>query len=200
MPGEDFLESEPENNQGDPAEANDSARDTIPDWPADAIAPEETWVPGQQLSYFQPRAEPIRAFRRPPNVSPIIGPLAHWFSLGTGACSCGAIIAMKIMNILRARHGAPAIGFVVEQRLVLLGFCFGLAGIVLGTVGRLNPEGRRAAIRGRRLGCATPLLIVILMIVLGIGHLDLRDALGFCAAMLVFGFLIILVSDAILES
>jgi hypothetical protein len=189
MAGEDSTESEPEDELPASDEVTDPNEDTISDWPTDAIPSEPTapdWTPGEVLGYAKPPTEKLPGQRLPSKVSRSVGPIAMAFGIGAAAAIPGTIAAAKI-----DANSALLIG-------ALGGLC-ALTAIILGTIGRLNPVGRRAATVGRRIGCAAPLLLMLLgtMIFGGSGLEVLRIAATLILVVLV-GFLIILVFDAIL--
>ena len=203
MSGDDLADSEPEDDDLNPAEAAHPDPDTISDWPADAIPsePEEpAWSPGGVLGYAQQHRRRLPGRRRPSSVSPNVGPIAQW----SGVCGIVGILGLIGAGILveatkNTRVAAIALGSI--NVLLLLGGLGTLAALILGTIGRLNDEGRRAATIGRRLGCAGPISVFAAAFLAAVAAGNGMGVLGATAALvfiLIIGSLIILVVDAIL--
>jgi hypothetical protein len=205
MLGEDSTESELEENEPDPPETPDSARDTIPDWPADAI-PSETiepdWTPGEAIGYAKERKPPLLpGQRRPSSVSQRVGVVGMGLGFAAVTVIGGTIVVISVLGRSGSNPGGVPINTDVMVAAFLLGCLLTLAAIIVGTIGRLNATGRSAATLGRRIGCGIPLTYILLGAVAGIANGDIADvvrAIAFFILVLLVGFLIILIADAIL--
>jgi len=105
--------------------------------------------------------------------------------------------------------GAILVGIVLatldEEDAALFAFSLGIlctpAAIILGAIGRLNRQGRRAATIGRRIGCGIPLVWLMLLLVGAIASgsaAEMGQILGMLVLVFLVGCLIILIFDAIL--
>ncbi len=201
MPGEESVESGP---RGDTDDTN-PVSDTISDWPADAIPsepPELSWAPGQAVAYSQRRVRrPLG--QRPTRVSRNVGPIAMWLGVAAVCAIASAIVAAILLGSSNAMIGQTPVDFIVVLGAMAIALLLTLAAIILGTIGRLNPEGRRAAAMGRRIGCGIPLAFILLALVSAAVRGDVAEFVD-VTAIFVFtfltGFLIILIADAILGS
>jgi hypothetical protein len=221
MPGEDSAEHETNDGdlgsqdmpqqaegpaaeaEGEPGEAEPQAeidRDTLADWPADALPaeapPEAEWTPGGALSYARPRNELLPGQRRPSKVSPVVGTIAMWMGIGSAA-SLGGTAAVAV---LAGAAGRPPALLYFAAILSLIGIATFWGAIILGTIGRLNGSGRRHATIGRRIGCAIPMVFLGFAVV-GALFGSSADGLAAIASFLfalIVGNLVLLAIDGIL--
>jgi hypothetical protein len=202
MSPDDLAESEPEGEGIDPAEDAEGVADTIGEWPADAIPTEPiepAWAPGEVLGYAKaakPRLLPGQA--RPSRVSPIVGTITLAFALAAAVAIAGGCF-LAFFASRRPVLSAPAI--MIAEVIVTLGCLCTPTAIVLGTIGRLNPECRSCASLGRRIACGIPLAFFAIMLVVFIRKGEVSSAilaLGRFVFTLVVGFVILVTTDAIL--